>query len=91
MPESEDRQNALHPGVAIRDDLPAQMHHRQDLHQPIEIAPSVWWVGMRLPDDRFQCHSYFIHCGDNSVLIDPGSALTIEATLKKLRQITELD
>lgn len=91
MPESEARQNALHPGVAIRDDLPAQMHPRQDLHQPIEIAPSVWWVGMRLPDDRFQCHSYFIHCGDNSALIDPGSALTIETTLKKLRQITELD
>ena len=62
-----------------------------DLSQPIEIAPGIWWVGVRLPDDRFQCHAYYLDAGDQGVLIDPGSPLTIEATLQKVAGITELE
>lgn len=58
---------------------------------PIEIAPGVWWVGVRLAHDHFQCHTYFIANGSDGVLIDPGSPLTIEGTLAKLRAITDLD
>jgi diguanylate cyclase (GGDEF)-like protein len=43
---------------------------------PIEIAPRTWWLGCALPGDSFQCHSYLIEHGDQSVLIDPGSLLT---------------
>ncbi|MGD0473789.1 MAG: diguanylate cyclase [Candidatus Velthaea sp.] len=43
---------------------------------PIEIAPRIWWVGCSVPGDRFQCHSYLIEHGDQSVLLDPGSVLT---------------
>ncbi len=58
---------------------------------PIEIAPGVWWVGCRLPDDRFQCHSYYLREGDQGVLIDPGSPLTIETTLAKVASIDGLE
>ncbi len=58
--------------------------------EPIEIAPCVWWVGVRLVKDHFQCHTYFIANGSDGVLIDPGSPLTIEGTLAKLRTITDL-
>lgn len=58
---------------------------------PIQIAPGVWWVGVRLAHDLFQCHTYFIANGSDGVLIDPGSPLTIEGTLSKLRAITDLD
>ncbi len=58
---------------------------------PIELAPGVWWVGRRLPDDRFQCHSYYLRQGDQGVLIDPGSPLTIETTLAKVARIDPLD
>ena len=58
--------------------------------EPVEIAPGVWWVGVRLKKDRFQCHTYFIPNGSDGVLIDPGSPLTIEGTLAKLRSITDL-
>lgn len=58
--------------------------------EPIEIAPGVWWVGVRLVKDHFQCHTYFITNGSDGVLIDPGSPLTIEGTLAKLRTITDL-
>ena len=57
---------------------------------PVEIAPGVWWVGVRLDKDHFQCHTYFIPNGSDGVLIDPGSPLTIDGTLAKLRSITDL-
>jgi len=56
---------------------------------PIELAEGVWWVGARLADDTFQCHAYFIDNGLNSVLIDPGSPLTIESTLAKIASIAD--
>ena len=57
---------------------------------PIQIADDVWWVGTRLDDDLFQCHAYFIDNGADSVLLDPGSPLTIHATLDKIAQITDV-
>ena len=59
--------------------------------KPIQIGEKVWWVGARLIDDTFQCHAYFIDNGDNSVLIDPGSYLTIDSTIEKIRQISTLN
>ncbi len=57
----------------------------------VEIADGVWWVGVRLPNDQFQCHAYFVEAGEGSVLIDPGSPLTIETTLDKVASIASLD
>jgi len=54
----------------------------------IEIAPRVWWVGHYLEDDPFQCHVYLIEHGDQSILFDPGSALTFRHTLRKIEQVT---
>ncbi|MCP9790519.1 diguanylate cyclase [Vulcanococcus limneticus] len=62
-----------------------------DPEAPIQIAPQIWWVGMRLPDDRFQCHAYYLDNGSRGVLIDPGSPLTIEATLRKVARIRDLE
>ncbi|GEO81992.1 oxygen-binding di-iron domain-containing protein [Pararhodospirillum oryzae] len=53
----------------------------------IEIAHRVWWVGHYLEDDPFQCHVYLIEHGDQSVLFDPGSALTFRHTLRKIGQV----
>ena len=58
---------------------------------PVQIADDVWWVGIRLDNDVFQCHAYLIDNGADSVLLDPGSPLTIAATLDKVREITSLD
>ncbi len=62
-----------------------------DTEHAIEISDRIWWVGNYLEDDLFQCHSYLIESGDQSVLIDPGSALTFPATLKKIEEITAFD
>ncbi len=62
-----------------------------DDSRAVAIAEGIWWVGVRLPDDRFQCHAYFIDNGHDSVLVDPGSPLTIEATLAKVDQIASVD
>ncbi len=59
--------------------------------KPVEIAHRVWWVGTRLPDDRFQCHAYLIENGSDSVLVDPGSPLTIDATLDLVTQVVPLE
>lgn len=58
---------------------------------PIELAPGVWWVGIRLPNDSFQCHAYFLENGDCSVLLDPGSPLTVRSTLDKVAQIAPIE
>ncbi|MGK2947386.1 MAG: diguanylate cyclase [Acidimicrobiales bacterium] len=60
------------------------------LRGPWEIAPRVWWVGAMLPGDRFQCHVYLVEQGDQSVLIDPGSALTADAVIRNVEQVVGL-
>lgn len=57
----------------------------------VEVAPRVWWVGRVLVDDPFQCHAYLIEAGQHSVLVDPGSTLTIDDTLRKVQEVVPLD
>lgn len=57
----------------------------------VEVAPRTWWVGRVVPDDPFQCHPYLLEAGDRSVLVDPGSELTIDVTLAKVREVVDLD
>ena len=57
---------------------------------PQEIAPRIWWVGTLLDDD-FQCHPYLVEAGSESVLIDPGSALTVDATLDQIARVVPLE
>jgi diguanylate cyclase (GGDEF)-like protein len=61
-----------------------------DTSCPVELAPRVWWVGSLLPDDDFQCHVYLIEQGDQSVLIDPGSALTADEVIRKINAVVGL-
>ena len=61
-----------------------------DFTQAIEIADSIWWVGMYLPNDPFQCHPYFIENGEDSILIDPGSMLEFDAVVRKIDSISSM-
>ncbi|MDA3810694.1 MAG: MBL fold metallo-hydrolase [Spirochaetaceae bacterium] len=58
-----------------------------DPEEPVKIAENIWWVGHYIKNDNFQCHVYLIENGDQSVLIDPGSVLTFNYTLKKIEKI----
>ncbi|MCC7167610.1 MAG: diguanylate cyclase [Rhodospirillales bacterium] len=55
--------------------------------EPVRLAPNIWWVGHAAPDEHFQCHSYLIEHGDQSVLIDPGSELNFRVTFRKIERI----
>lgn len=61
-----------------------------DTSRAIEVADRVWWVGVKLPGDSFQCHTYLIEHGDQSVLIDPGSLLSCDAMLAKVEEVVAL-
>ena len=61
-----------------------------DFQKVVEIAQNIYWVGMRLENDPFQCLPYFIENGDESILIDPGSMLEFDEVIKKTSQITDL-
>ncbi len=61
-----------------------------DFTQAIEIAKNIYWVGMYLKNDPFQCHPYFIENGDESILIDPGSMLEFDAVVKKINAISSM-
>ncbi|MBU1657607.1 MBL fold metallo-hydrolase [bacterium] len=54
------------------------------------IATNIYWVGMYLKNDPFQCHPYFINNGDESILIDPGSMLEFDETIRKIKTICDI-
>lgn len=56
----------------------------------IEISKNIYWVGMYLQDDPFQCHPYFIKNGNESILVDPGSMLEFKETVKKVKSIADI-
>ncbi|RUM63022.1 MAG: histidine kinase, partial [Sulfurospirillum sp.] len=58
--------------------------------EAIEIADHVYWIGMYLENDPFQCHPYFIENGNESVLIDPGSMLEFDAVVRKINTISDI-
>jgi len=58
--------------------------------ESISIAQNIYWVGMYLENDPFQCHPYFIENGDESILIDPGSMLEFDETIRKVKSICDL-
>jgi len=62
-----------------------------DTSRAVEIAPRVWWVSSMLLNDNFQCHTYLIEQGDQSVIIDPGSALIDEEIIKKVDDVIGLN
>ena len=62
-----------------------------DFTEAVEIGPRVWWVGTLIPDDEFQCHVYLIEQGDQSVIIDPGSALIADEIVRKVDSIVGVD
>ncbi len=63
----------------------------RDYTRAVPVAEGVYWVGMYLPGDPFQCHAYFIENGDDSILIDPGSMLEFDAIVAKVRTLTSFD
>ena len=72
----------MHQSVALSERL---------AQHAVEVAPRVWWVGAVLDGDPFQCHAYLVEAGAHSVLIDPGSTLTIGDTLRKVQEVVALD
>jgi len=63
---------------------------QMNFKEAIEIADNIYWVGMYLENDPFQCHPYFIENGNESVLIDPGSMLEFDAVVKKINSISDI-
>ncbi len=61
-----------------------------DLTGPVEIAPRTYWVSTMLEGVALQSHTYLIEQADQSVLIDPGSALTSDAVIAKVDEVVGL-
>lgn len=61
-----------------------------NLDGPVDIAPRTFWVGTMLEDVTFQSHTYLIEQADQSVLIDPGSALAVDAVIAKVNEVVGL-
>ncbi|QHG90362.1 MBL fold metallo-hydrolase [Sulfurimonas sp. CVO] len=59
--------------------------------EAVLIAPNIYWVGMHLKDDPFQCHPYLIKNANESILIDPGSMLEFEETIRKVKSIIDIN
>lgn len=64
------------------------MHHNYT--QAVEIAKDVYWVGVYMEDDTFQCHTYLIIDGDESILIDSGSMLEFENVKRKIESLIDI-
>jgi diguanylate cyclase (GGDEF)-like protein len=57
---------------------------------PVQLAPGLWWVGAPAPSGEGLVHAYLVQAGNAGVLVDPGSAFTIDATLAKVVQVLPL-
>ena len=62
-----------------------------DFTQAIEITKDIYWVGMYLENDPFQCHPYFAKHGNESVLADPDSMMEFDAVVKKINSISSMN
>ncbi len=60
------------------------METNLDFTKPIEIAQGIFWVGIYLENDPFQCHPYLILNEDESILIDPGSMIQLDKLVEKI-------
>ncbi|MDD3475600.1 MAG: ATP-binding protein [Sulfurimonas sp.] len=58
--------------------------------EAILIAPNIYWVGMHLKNDPFQCHPYLIKNKNESILIDPGSMIEFEETVRKIKTLIDM-
>ncbi|MDQ1267836.1 MAG: hypothetical protein QG560_479, partial [Campylobacterota bacterium] len=58
--------------------------------EAVLIASNIYWVGMHLKNDPFQCHPYLIKNGDESILIDPGSMIEFSETVRKIKSIMDI-
>ena len=67
--------------------MPKPKHNFKDA---IEIASNIYWIGMYLENDPFQCHPYLIKNGNESILIDPGSMLEFKETVQKIKTIVDI-
>jgi len=61
-----------------------------NFEEAIEIASNIYWVGIYLENDPFQCHPYLIENGNASILIDPGSMLEFDAVVDKVNSISDM-
>ncbi|MDD3506776.1 MAG: MBL fold metallo-hydrolase, partial [Sulfurimonas sp.] len=61
-----------------------------DTTQAVLIAPNIYWVGMYLKNDPFQCHPYLIINGNESILIDPGSMIEFSETIRKVKTLIDM-
>jgi flavorubredoxin len=66
------------------------MPKNHDTSEAVQIAPNIYWVGMHLKDDPFQCHPYLIKNGDESILVDPGSMLEFDETIRKVKSVIDI-
>lgn len=62
----------------------------QSADAPVQLAPGLWWVGAPAPSGEGFVHAYLVQAGTAGVLVDPGSAFTIDATLAKVVQVLPL-
>jgi len=61
-----------------------------DYSKAVAIAKDVYWVGVYIENDTFQCHTYLIVDGDESVLIDSGSMLEFAEVKKKIESVIDI-
>ncbi|MDK9692676.1 MAG: ATP-binding protein [Sulfurimonas sp.] len=66
------------------------MSRTLDTSEAVQIAPNIYWVGMHLKNDPFQCHPYLIKNADESILIDPGSMLEFDETIRKIKTLISM-
>ena len=56
----------------------------------VAIAKDVYWVGVYIKNDTFQCHTYLVVDGDESVLIDSGSMLEFAEVKRKIESVIDI-
>lgn len=67
------------------------MNRDFDSTKVFEIAKDIYWIGMKLENDPFQCHPYLIINADESILVDPGSMLEFNEVVRKIKSLIDIN
>ena len=62
-----------------------------DYSMPLEIADSIFWVGVRDAGKRFNCNPYLLRFPGEAVIIDPGSVLDFDEVLRKVQMLIPIN
>lgn len=62
-----------------------------NLHNSVEIAECIYWVGECSNNGSLQCNPYLLIDGEDGIIVDPGSVLDFDTVYNKITELIPIE